>query len=492
MSQVTSVNELRDVEPTAWAYEALRSLVEKYGCIVGYPDQTFRGNRALTRWEFAAGLNACMNKMEELIQQNVAILKEDIDKLKLLAEQFQQELIALGARVDNLEARVSFLEDHQFSTTTKLKGEVVFAVGNAWGGRFTAVDSRGNPAPTQFGNNTFFASRTRLNLDTSFTGNDRLRVRLQGNTTPDLDGATGIETARLAFDSGTSNNFTVNDLYYRFKLGKQFTAWVGANSLDTRTFLYQFNPFMQSSGSGALSREQRFNPFAYRPVGGTGFAGTYKFSKQFLLSAWYLAGDANDPTPGNGLFNGSFSTGTQLQYNPTKNVQLGFNFNHNYVGFDDTVIGGSTGSTITEDPFNEAPHTFNSYNLMANWRISPRFNFSAWGGYGDGTGQGLDQFGVDRTGDDSDSWTWNAALSIVDLGKKGGVLTFSGGQVPRTPFTENDIPDLNASYIVETQYKYPVNKNILFTPGFFVVFNPNHNNENPTLWVGLLRTTFKF
>ena len=71
MEQVTSVNELRDVEPTAWAYEALRSLVERYGCIVGYPDRTFRGNRALTRWEFAAGLNACMNVMERLIQENV-------------------------------------------------------------------------------------------------------------------------------------------------------------------------------------------------------------------------------------------------------------------------------------------------------------------------------------------------------------------------------------------------------------------------------------
>ena len=59
LSQVTDVNQLRDVEPTAWAYEALKSLVERYGCIVGYPDRTFRGNRALSRWEFAAGLNAC-------------------------------------------------------------------------------------------------------------------------------------------------------------------------------------------------------------------------------------------------------------------------------------------------------------------------------------------------------------------------------------------------------------------------------------------------
>ncbi|MGK7956261.1 MAG: iron uptake porin, partial [Crocosphaera sp.] len=104
--QVTSVSELRDVSPTDWAYEALRSLVERYGCIVGYPDRTFRGNRATSRWEFAAGLNACLNTMERLIQENVAVLREDIEKLKRLMQEFEAELAALGARIDNLEGRV--------------------------------------------------------------------------------------------------------------------------------------------------------------------------------------------------------------------------------------------------------------------------------------------------------------------------------------------------------------------------------------------------
>ncbi|NEQ22124.1 MAG: S-layer homology domain-containing protein, partial [Microcoleus sp. SIO2G3] len=72
MEQVTSVSQLSDVQPTDWAYEALRSLVERYGCIAGYPDGTFRGNRAMTRYEFAAGLNACMNQIERLIAANTA------------------------------------------------------------------------------------------------------------------------------------------------------------------------------------------------------------------------------------------------------------------------------------------------------------------------------------------------------------------------------------------------------------------------------------
>src|SRR5919202_1603402 len=67
MSQITNVTQLRDVSPGDWAYEALRSLVERYGCIAGYPDGTFRGNRATSRYEFAAGLNACLQQHERLI-----------------------------------------------------------------------------------------------------------------------------------------------------------------------------------------------------------------------------------------------------------------------------------------------------------------------------------------------------------------------------------------------------------------------------------------
>ncbi|HAA28121.1 MAG TPA: hypothetical protein DCE56_11165, partial [Cyanobacteria bacterium UBA8553] len=48
LAQVTSVSQLTDVDPTHWAFQALQSLVERYGCIEGYPDRTYRGNRALT------------------------------------------------------------------------------------------------------------------------------------------------------------------------------------------------------------------------------------------------------------------------------------------------------------------------------------------------------------------------------------------------------------------------------------------------------------
>ena len=59
VDQATSVTHSSDVYPTDWAYQALAGFAETYGCVAGYPNGTFGGNRAMTRFEAAALLNAC-------------------------------------------------------------------------------------------------------------------------------------------------------------------------------------------------------------------------------------------------------------------------------------------------------------------------------------------------------------------------------------------------------------------------------------------------
>ncbi|WP_013324858.1 iron uptake porin [Gloeothece verrucosa] len=85
LSQLRSIQQLQDVNPSNWSYEALKNLVEGYGCIVGYPDRTFRGDRALTRYEFAAGLNACIEALERRIVEAQATTKPS-DDLTPIAE----------------------------------------------------------------------------------------------------------------------------------------------------------------------------------------------------------------------------------------------------------------------------------------------------------------------------------------------------------------------------------------------------------------------
>ena len=114
LGQVTSVSQLSDVKPTDWAFQALQSLVERYGCIAGYPDKTYRGNRAMTRYEFAAGLNSCMDRVNDLIAASTAdmVKKEDLATLRKLQEQFAAELTTLRGRVDGLESKVATLEKY--------------------------------------------------------------------------------------------------------------------------------------------------------------------------------------------------------------------------------------------------------------------------------------------------------------------------------------------------------------------------------------------
>jgi hypothetical protein len=69
LTQVTSISQFTDVSFDNWAFEALQNLVEKEGCVVGYPDRTYRGDRAMTRNEFAAGMNACMQALERRLSQ---------------------------------------------------------------------------------------------------------------------------------------------------------------------------------------------------------------------------------------------------------------------------------------------------------------------------------------------------------------------------------------------------------------------------------------
>ncbi len=121
--QVTSITQFSDVKPTDWAYQALSNLIERYGCVAGYPNGTFKGGQAMTRWEAAALLNACLDRVTEIT-----------DELRRLMKEFEKELAITKARVDGLEAKVGELQATQFSTTTKLKGQVRFVMGDVYRG----------------------------------------------------------------------------------------------------------------------------------------------------------------------------------------------------------------------------------------------------------------------------------------------------------------------------------------------------------------------
>jgi hypothetical protein len=501
--QVTSVSQLSDVQPTDWAFQALQSLVERYGCIAGYPNGTYRGNRALSRYEFAAGLNSCLDRVNELIATATAdmVTKQDLAKLQRLQEEFSAELATLRGRVDSLEARTAELEANQFSTTTKLKGEAIFA--------FT--DTFGNE--TGKANRAVFQDRVRLGLETSFTGRDILTTRLAAGNATGFDlrdtantpisgsknavtnpGSNGM--GRQTFEVGSTNNNSVkiDKLTYEAPIGLA-RVYLAASGGQHSDYAAVNNPYFfdkTDGGKGALSTFASESPI-YRIGGGSGIALNVPFGKagdSFLkpssLTLGYLASNANDPSPSNGLFDGNYAALGQLNFNVGNRLALAATYVHGYQKANsslfDSGLGGSAvvGTSQANTPTVVGPSSSNSYGISAAIKPSQKLSLSGFVSYHDVIPEGP---GVSR-----EAWSYGAGLALPDFGKKGNVLGIFGGAQPYSLSTGVS----QTPYQVEGFYKYQVSDNISVTPGVIWLTSAGQAANSNDAFIGTLRTTFSF
>ncbi|WP_138503006.1 iron uptake porin [Nostoc sp. PA-18-2419] len=496
IDQVTSVSQFSDVQPTDWAFQALQSLVERYGCIAGYPNSTYRGNRALTRYEFAAGLNACLDRVNELIATATAdlVTKQDLATLQRLQEEFSAELATLRGRVDGLEARTAELEANQFSTTTKLVGEAIFAVSDVFGNQRADTDANPDNNP-DLDSNATFSDRVRLNLYSSFSGKDQLQIRLNANNTISNAGVSGTNMTRLGFDGNNGNSVVIDKANYAFNFSDAVRVKVDATNGELYENVNTFNPDFASSGRGALSRYGRFSPIYRQGQGGAGLTVTLNPKGPISLTGAYLARTANDPTDNNGLFNGDNAIFGQLSFQPTKAFNIGLTYARTYQsdGAANNFFQG-TGSIFANNPFGAGTRSLaNNYGVEASFQFSPKLVISGWGGYTTADAK----TGI-NAGADADIWYWAGSLALKDFGGEGNVLGVIFGQPPRVSggsiknAAANVDLDDDTSYHLEGLYKFRVSDNLQITPGLLVIFNPEHNNNNDTEYVGTLRTTFSF
>ena len=514
LQQVTSVSQLSDVRPTDLAFQALQSLVERYGCIAGYPDGTFRGNRAMTRYEFAAGLNACLDKVTELIKAGSTNLatKDDLIKLQRLQEEFAAELATLRGRVDALEARTSELEANQFSTTTKLSGEAIFSV---------ADTTKNNHRESE----TVLNYRLRLNLLTSFTGKDTLITGLQAYNIrsfgPNLGLSTGAfsglsdSQAKLSFEpqfpginpqtlsSIDANAIELYKLLYVFPVSNSITLFAGPKA-ETSDAFGAITPFA-GEGQEAVSRFAAYNPVV-RVSGGTSGSGLasaggfiWNISRKLNLTALYGSVNAALPrdlgfpaTPlGAGLFDGSTVAAAQLTIKPTSSIDIGLNYAHSRhqlnilaTGLSDADLGSILGAN--REPVGGGVR-MNSFGGTATWRLSPKLAVSTYGGW--------IVADAERSNASTTFNSWMVGLHFRDLFKSGNNAGILFGQpLDRDSVSGGARFQANKAtpYHLEAYYRFKVNDNISITPGAFVLFNPEGTDDNDTVGVGVLRTTFTF
>ncbi len=483
--QVTNVSELKDVSPGDWAYEALRSLVERYGCIAGYPDGSFRGNRPMTRYEFAAGVNACLNQIERLISESQATTQEDLDKLNRLIQEFQTELAALGTKVDNIEGRVAFLEDHQFSTTTKLEGQVVMALGSVLGGQ--KADGSGIDVE----NVAVFGYRARLELNTSFTGSDLLFTRLSTGNFPEFAEKTLTLQGDLGFAQPDNNALGLEVLLYRYPFGENTEVVIGAVGFAADDIANTVN-FLDGDGAeGAISAFGTRNPI-YELPGETGLGIVQQFGEKVEVSLGYFAGNAADPTDGEGLFNGSFSALGQILFKPSEELNLALTYVRGY-NQSDPGTGSFNANPLSFDFDNDLISDFDtnsdSFGAQFSFKVSDNIILGGWGGYSNITAT----LGANET--DLDVFNWAATLAVTDVGSEGSVIGLVVGMEPWVDSSSNVgiIPeDADTSLHLEAFYQYKLNDNIAITPGVVLITSPGNSENNDDLFIGTIRTTFSF
>ena len=460
LAQVTSVSELSDVQPGDWAYTALQRLVEEYGCLEGYPDRTYRGNRALTRYEFAAGLNACLDVVVQLIGDT-----STLDEIRRLQEEFAAELATVRGDVDALQTDVAELEANQFSTTTKLRGQLdahlVVPFDDA-----DQIDADGNLfVPVEDDPNTddldesqvaldgstggdeadaTFEYRARLNFDTSFTGEDRLRIRLQAS---DDAGSLANTESGLANQSSRGlgqDNIRLDDVYYSFPVGNRISGIIAANSVVTDDFVTStIVPFDGPSVADAGGPE-----FYDLYDGGDFGAGVnVAFTRNLVLDAGYSSSSSNDNSDGGGIFNdGSYIAQLNLLTDGIFNAAV------TYIGATDAEDGDAS-------------------DTIAGLLSLDFGRFSIGGHYA---------FNNIQDGGDADSYMGGVAIS--DLFGTGNEFGVYGGISPN----ENRDP-----LLVEAYYQIAVNEFFTFTPAVIYADNDGDDGSGDNVY-GALRATFNF
>lgn len=483
LEKVNSVLDLTDVSPRDWAYSALESLAERYNCLLAYRNRAYRGDRAMTRYEFAASLDACLT----VIQQQIAakksdITRDDLEKVKRLQTEFATELGQLQSRIDNLEARTAELEANKVSqSVTVFGGEAIFGLATAFGG----------DPPGKGDAQTVLHSLVRLQTVSTFTGKDRLRVEMAAGNFDDLGFANpqvlNTAPALLSYQADTDQNIQLSMVEYRRALGDRFVVTFRPVGFSLATVLTANSPYFDN-GRGAISRFGEANPVFKIGNLDAGVGFDWLISQRFRLQMAYGTQGTGNPLKGFGNAD-SNALGLQFLLLPFDRVVTGLTFVYGYSA--DGRLNTFTGSAIADASgfINQRSRIYAASGTL-QWRVLDDLTFSTWGGIVGTHGMETDAFAV--------STNYMFALGLSDtFGRDGDLLAVMFGQPPKlVEYDDFDVSsglaDDASSYHIEAFYRFKINDKLTITPGFFMVTNPGNIENNNNIYVGALRTTYRF
>ena len=376
-NQNITVDNFNDILPSDRSYPAITDLAAQYGCISGHSDFISDGRQSLTRFEAAALLLSCLDRVSEVT--------EDLKRLLL---EFEKELVLLRGRADTLEVKAGEITATQFSTTTKLN----VAVFNWFAANSFSGSSNARQYSSEYGalTNAYGLIPT---LTTSFTGKDYLKIiGLTGNCAPNSPAAAApyLSTYAPQCSAGVLSANGVGDnglvlwrLFYSTPVfSDKLTLTVGP-----QLYAYDFLPVSNAVfgakvgsqvGLRALPLDLLQNagvPGVYPYVLGAGGGLTYQ-DKGWSASFGFVSDGASDASSDYGVFGESSIKETVVQLALTQ-PSAGFQFAWSQTSYPSGGFVFQEGTPLTANPFKFAvPFSVNSLSGGGYFYLTPDLSIS--------------------------------------------------------------------------------------------------------------------
>ena len=387
----------------------------------------------------------------------------------------KEGLATLNGRVDGLEARQGVIEAGSFSDTTTLDGKAIFSIGAM---RYDRDLTPANEAIQAYYSYT-------MNLNTSFTGDDNLYVRIKSGNTNDWMKSTTYG-GYLSSAKGNSDALKIDKIWYKFPIGDRNTFWVGPkieNYYMHGTSPSIYKPVTKQFTLGG-------NGHAYGASTDTGAGWAYKADNGFAISSnigtksntsCRVSADLCTATSGDYVTTGLLTDQTKTSWA----TQIGFTkpkysasviLNVKTNGWSDSYYkaGDVNGDAA-------ARSGMQAVGLRGWWRpdetgtITPSVSL----GY-DATSY------EDASSDQSHSSAYFVGLNWEDIFQADDKIGVAFGRP-----TTNEVLDNVSPFAYEVYYSFKPNDSVTVTPAIFGGIDRNGTKEGDVSGA-VLETTFKF
>ena len=380
---------------------------------------------------------------------------------KTFINEVSEDIANLKGRVDGLEAQQNELEAGSFSDTTTLDGKAIFAVG--------AVDSESG----ELSEATMFQYTYQMNLNTSFSGDDNLYVRLKsGNSDKKADGETDLDASPFStksygtYLSSTNTNgdaLKIDKIWYTFPVGESNTFWVGP-----RIENYYMHGATPSIYSPTLKQfKLGGNGAAYGASTSTGVGWAFNADNGFSLSSNVVSKTAGSNS---GFLTDESKTNWSTQVAYTKDrYHLSLITAMKYNDWEDSYYSTSAGKARTGGSTN--------YGLRAYWRPDES-----------GTAVPELSVGYDISAvedQDADTTAYMVGLTWKDMFQPSDKIGIALGQPQKS---EDETTD---PFAYEVYYSFKPNDSIEIRPTIFGATDRTGTADDDVTGA-VLETTFKF